>query len=98
MTSQTQTNPRKSLKHVPQRTCFACRQVKPKRELVRIVYTTESEAEIDTSGKKAGRGAYLCNSPACWEKGLKKERLERALRGKISADNRARLAELSKLL
>jgi predicted RNA-binding protein YlxR (DUF448 family) len=97
-TSQIQINPGKSLKHIPLRTCIACRETKPKHELIRIVYTDESGAEIDTSGKRAGRGAYLCNSPVCWENGLKKERLERALRGKISADNRARLAELRKLL
>jgi predicted RNA-binding protein YlxR (DUF448 family) len=94
----TQNNTKKAFKHIPLRTCIACREVKPKHELIRIVYTTENDVEIDTSGKRTGRGAYLCNSPACWEKGLKKERLERALRGKINADKRARLAELSKLL
>jgi len=66
--------------------------------LVRIVYTRDGEAEIASSGRWEGRGAYLCKSPICWEKGLKKERLERALRGKISVENRARLVELSKLL
>ncbi len=86
------------LKHIPQRTCVACREVKPKRQLIRLVYTVNGTAEVDPSGKKAGRGAYLCHSPDCWEKGLKKGRLEQALRKKISAENQARLVEFSRML
>jgi predicted RNA-binding protein YlxR (DUF448 family) len=86
------------LKHIPQRTCIACREVKPKRQLIRLVYTVNGTAEVDPSGKKAGRGAYLCHSPDCWEKGLKKGRLEQALRQKISAENQARLIEFSRTL
>jgi len=79
------------LKHVPERTCIACHEVKPKRELVRLVYSSEGVVEVDASGRKPGRGAYLCQSPECWHKGVNKGKLEHALRGKISADNRARL-------
>jgi len=86
------------LKHIPQRTCIACREVKPKRQLIRLVYTVNGTAEVDPSGKKAGRGAYLCHSPDCWEKALKKGRLEQALRKKISAENQARLVEFSRVL
>jgi predicted RNA-binding protein YlxR (DUF448 family) len=86
------------LKHIPQRTCIACREVKPKRLLVRLVYTVNGTVEVDPSGKKSGRGAYLCHSPDCWEKGLKKGRLEQALRKKISAENQARLVEFSRRL
>jgi len=86
------------LKHIPQRTCIACREVKPKRQLIRLVYTVNGTAEVDLSGKKAGRGAYLCHSPDCWQKGLKKGRLEQALRKKISAENQTRLVEFSKML
>jgi predicted RNA-binding protein YlxR (DUF448 family) len=86
------------LKHIPQRTCIACREAKPKRELVRLVHTTDGTVEIDSSGKKAGRGAYLCYKFSCWEKSLKKSYLDRALRTNPSLDNREQLAELGKTL
>jgi predicted RNA-binding protein YlxR (DUF448 family) len=79
------------LKHVPERTCIACHEVKPKRELVRLVYSSEGIAEVDTSGRKPGRGAYLCQALECWHKGVNKGKLEHALRGRINAENRARL-------
>ena len=79
------------VKHVPQRTCVACRQIKPKQELVRLVRTSDNKVEVDLSGKKAGRGAYLCRATQCWEAGLKGNRLEYTLRTKISQDNREHL-------
>jgi predicted RNA-binding protein YlxR (DUF448 family) len=57
-------------KHIPQRTCIACRAVRGKRELVRIVRTAENRVEPDATGKKAGRGAYLCRARECWEHAL----------------------------
>jgi uncharacterized protein len=81
------------LKHVPERTCVACHEVRPKRELVRLVYSPEGVVEVDASGRKPGRGAYLCQSPECWHRGVNKGKLEHALRGKINAENRARLME-----
>ncbi|TET86668.1 MAG: YlxR family protein [Dehalococcoidia bacterium] len=86
------------LKHIPQRTCVACREVKPKRQLIRLVCTVDGTAEVDPSGKKSGRGAYLCPSSDCWEKGLKKGRLEQALRKRISAENQAALLGFSRTL
>jgi uncharacterized protein len=77
--------------HVPERTCIACREVRPKRDLVRLVYSPDGVAEVDATGRKPGRGAYLCQSPECWQKGVNKGKLEHALRGKINAENRARL-------
>jgi len=76
-------------KHIPQRTCVACRKVKPKRELIRLVCIANGSVEVDTSGKSAGRGAYLC--PECWEIGLKGSQLEHALRATLTQDNRERL-------
>ena len=73
------------------RTCVACRKVQAKRELVRLVNTSDGNIEIDSSGKKAGRGAYLCRDLNCWETGLKSSRLEHALRGSLTEDNRAQL-------
>jgi predicted RNA-binding protein YlxR (DUF448 family) len=79
-----------TLKHVPERTCIACHEVRPKRELIRLVHTAEG-VDVDASGRKSGRGAYLCLSSECWQKGVNKGKLEHALRGRISAENRARL-------
>ena len=81
------------VKHAPQRTCLACRKVKPKRELVRLVRVADGSIEIDPDGKQAGRGAYLCALPACWDIGLKGDRLEHALKTKLTGSNRERLGE-----
>ena len=80
-------------KHVPMRTCIQCRQVRPKRELVRIVRTPEGEIQIDEKGKAAGRGAYLCRNRICWGKALAENRLEHALKTKLSADQKGQLLE-----
>ena len=71
-------------KHVPQRTCVGCRATGAKRGLVRVVRTLEDTVEVDATGTRDGRGAYLCAQPACWEAALKKGRLGRALRATIS--------------
>lgn len=81
------------MKHVPQRTCIACHEVKSKQDLVRLVYSPEGVTEIDKSGRKPGRGAYLCRSPECWHKGISKGKLEHALRGRISSEDRAMLVK-----
>lgn len=74
-------------KHIPQRTCLACRQKRDKKDLIRLV-RVENGVEVDTSVRKPGRGAYLCYKKDCWEKGLRKSRLEYALRTEISVENR----------
>lgn len=84
-------NALKRPKHVPQRTCIACHQVKPKRELLRIVRTPEGHVEMDPTGKKSGRGAYLCATRSCWTTALKKKRLEQELETTISEEDRAAL-------
>jgi len=71
-------------KHVPLRTCVACRQVRASRELIRIVRLPDGRVEIDHMHKKSGRGAYLCRSQACWETALGKKLLEHALKTKIA--------------
>src|SRR4030042_1719542 len=75
----------------PQRTCAACRKIKPKREMVRLVRTPRGDVEIDISGKREGRGAYLCRDRACWEKALKGKQLEHALKGSITREDLDRL-------
>jgi len=72
-------------RRVPQRTCVACRATTAKRGLVRLVRTADGHVEVDLTGKKAGRGAYLCAQGACWELALKKDRLSSALRMKVSS-------------
>lgn len=67
-------------KPVPTRLCIACRRSETKRGLIRLVRTAEGRVAIDTTGKRAGRGAYLCHQPSCWEQALKRHGLERALR------------------
>ena len=82
-------------KHLPQRTCIACRQTKEKKALIRLVSTENGIAEIDVFGKKPGRGAYLCPQKTCWELALRKNRLDYALRTKLHDDNRQTLREYS---
>ena len=55
-------------RHVPQRTCIVCRRQVDKRRLTRVVRTADSGVLIDPTGKRNGRGAYLCDQPACWER------------------------------
>jgi predicted RNA-binding protein YlxR (DUF448 family) len=85
-------------KHLPERTCIGCRKVKEKRDLIRIVCTESGGIEIDPTAKKSGRGAYLCKAKACWEAGLKKEHLDRALRVKIAVEDRRRLTQYGDML
>ena len=80
-------------KSAPERTCIACRQVKAKRDLVRIVKTPNDGIVIDTNGKKSGRGAYLCNTKECWENGLKSNRLGSMLRATLTQEDLKRLEE-----
>ena len=78
-------------KHVPQRTCVSCRETKPKRELLRVVSTPDGHVVIDPTGKKSGRGAYLCARLSCWENAMKKKRLEQEFELTLSEEDRAGL-------
>jgi hypothetical protein len=84
-------------RHIPQRSCIACRDKQNKRNLIRLVYNS-SIVEVDPGGKKAGRGAYLCSKFECWNSGLTQNRLEHALRTKLSPENRQALLEYAKNL
>lgn len=79
------------VKHVPLRTCVACRTTGAKRGLVRIVRTPEGSVEVDLTGKAAGRGAYLCRRRQCWQEALKRDSLARALRVKLWDTDRDKL-------
>ncbi len=78
-------------KHVPLRTCIACRTTGAKRGLVRIVRTPEGSVEVDTTGKAAGRGAYICRRRQCWQEALRRDALARALRVKLWDADRDKL-------
>lgn len=74
------------MKKVPLRMCVGCREMKEKRELIRIVRTLEHSGEVDLTGKKPGRGAYICNDPACLKKAKKSKSLDRALNVSLEED------------
>jgi len=67
------------VRHIPQRLCVACRQMRPKRELIRVVRTPAREVRVDPTGKASGRGAYVCQSEACAEVAVRDGRLAHAL-------------------
>ena len=73
-------------KKIPQRTCMACQEKKDKRDLVRIVRSPEGEISVDLTGKKPGRGAYICPNLECLNKLIKSKRLERSLETAISQE------------
>ena len=85
-------------RQTPQRTCLACRTTGDKRELIRLVRLPDGRVEVDLTGKKPGRGAYICPEASCWEAALKKGRLDAALRTKLSADDRLQLNEFATTL
>ncbi len=68
---------------IPQRQCIGCGETKNKKEMIRVIKTPEDEIVIDSTGKKNGRGAYLCNSMDCLKKAIKSRGLERSLKVNI---------------
>lgn len=71
---------------IPLRMCVGCREMKSKKELVRVVRTPEGDVDLDPSGKKSGRGAYICPSPVCFKKAVKAKSLQKALEHEIPAE------------
>ncbi len=79
------------VKHIPQRTCVGCRQVLPKRSLLRIVRSPEG-VQVDLTGRAHGRGAYLHDDPSCWERGLNGG-LDHALNTRLTDQEKQALRE-----
>ncbi|PKM76358.1 MAG: DUF448 domain-containing protein [Firmicutes bacterium HGW-Firmicutes-15] len=79
-------NPMIKARKLPQRMCVGCREMKNKKELIRVVRTPEGLVEIDSTGKKSGRGAYLCPDQECFNLALKGKRLQKALQHEIALD------------
>lgn len=73
-------------KKIPMRKCIGCQKMKNKKEMMRILHTPEDTIELDTTGRKNGRGAYLCFSKECFEKAVKSKGLERSLKMSIPAE------------
>jgi predicted RNA-binding protein YlxR (DUF448 family) len=82
----------------PQRTCVACRRVGDKRGLTRLVRSADGSVEVDVTGRKAGRGAYLCLSAECWEAGIGGGKLEHSLRTTLTSENREQLLKKGQAL
>lgn len=70
-------------KKVPMRKCVGCQEMKSKKEMMRVLKTSEDTFELDATGKKNGRGAYLCFSKECFEKAVKSKGLERSFKQAI---------------
>lgn len=70
-------------KKIPMRMCLGCGEMKPKKELIRAVKSPEGEISLDFTGKKSGRGAYICRSSECLEKARKGRRFEKSFSCKI---------------
>ncbi|ALP90011.1 MULTISPECIES: RNase P modulator RnpM [Clostridium] len=81
------------VKKIPLRMCTGCMEMKPKKELIRIVKTPEGEVCVDLTGKKSGRGAYICKCIECLEKSFKAKRLSRNLDTPISEEIYEKLKE-----
>lgn len=70
-------------KKIPMRKCVGCQEMKSKKEMMRVLKTSEDTFELDATGKKNGRGAYLCFSKECFEKAVKNKGLERSFKQEI---------------
>ncbi|ERI92911.1 hypothetical protein HMPREF1982_02069 [Clostridiales bacterium oral taxon 876 str. F0540] len=80
-------------KKIPQRMCTGCMEMKPKKELIRIVKSCEGDLSVDLTGKKPGRGAYICKNEECLEKAIKTKRLEKNLETKFDDSIYSKLKE-----
>ena len=78
-------------KKIPMRQCLGCREMKPKKELIRVVCSPEGEISLDFKGKASGRGAYVCPDPKCLKKAIKARALERAFSAQIPPEIYERL-------
>lgn len=83
----------KKVKKVPERKCLGCMETFPKRELIRVVRTPNGEIELDLTGKKSGRGAYICKNKNCLKKAIKSKRIQSNLEVEITEELLEALAQ-----
>ena len=81
-------------KKIPMRMCVGCREMKPKRELIRVVRSPEGEVSMDPVGKKPGRGAYVCRNTECLKRAIKQRQLEVQLTAEVTAALQAAMKNL----
>ncbi len=81
------------MKKIPMRQCLGCREMKPKRELVRVVRSPEGVLSLDLRGKASGRGAYVCRSAECLKKAVRSKAIERSLQAPVPEELLAALLE-----
>ena len=79
------------MKKIPMRLCVACRADRPKKELLRIVRTTDGNVSVDRTGRLNGRGAYICPNIECFEKAIKTHAIERSLEVHLDEETIARM-------
>ena len=85
-------------KKIPMRMCVGCREMKEKRELIRIVRTPEGETVLDITGKRSGRGAYVCRQAECLRRAIRQKQLERQLEITLTPEiSEALTAEMERL-
>ena len=85
-------------KKIPMRMCVGCREMKEQRDLIRIVRTPEGDAVLDPTGKKSGRGAYVCRRAECLQRAIRQKQLERQLEITLTQDiTEALTGEMEKL-
>ena len=85
-------------KKIPLRMCVGCREMKEKRELIRVVRTPEGEVALDATGKKSGRGAYVCRQAECLRRSIRQKQLERQLEITLTPEiTEALTAEMERL-
>ncbi len=82
-----------AVKKIPMRMCLGCNEMKPKRELIRVVKTPDGDVLLDLTGKKSGRGAYICKSVECMKKARKSRRFEKAFSMQIDDEVYRRMEE-----
>ena len=85
-------------KKIPMRMCVGCREMKEKKQLIRVVRSPEGEVSLDPGGKKSGRGAYVCRNADCLKRAIRQKQLERQLEVTLPAEAMEALtAEMSRL-
>ncbi len=80
-------------KKIPMRMCVGCREMKPKKELIRVVRAPDGSVSMDPVGKKPGRGAYVCRNAACLQRAIKQRQLERQLEVQLTDEVAAQLQQ-----
>ncbi len=80
-------------KKIPMRMCVGCREMKPKKELIRVVRAPDGSVSMDPVGKKPGRGAYVCHNAACLQRAIKQRQLERQLEVQLTEEVASQLRQ-----